>query len=136
MFLLVIDDLDSGVRPLFVNPVEEKGRIRLEIGIVDEQDPEALDVLNAHGHRHLSSAHCLLSLTDDEFEELERLIDCLPVRVATAKDLFVRFIGYRAPIHVHLLTLLLDFDMVRLDVVDEAIDQLDGLLKALDKRLG
>ena len=58
------------------------------------------------------------------------------MRVATAKDLFVRFIGYHAPIHVHLLTFLLDFDMVRLDVVDEAIDQLDGLLKALDERLG
>ena len=58
------------------------------------------------------------------------------MRVATTKDLFVRFLWYGATIHVHLLTLLLNFDMVCLNVVDEAIDKLDGLLKALDEGLG
>ena len=58
------------------------------------------------------------------------------MRVATAKDLLVCLLGYVAPVHVHLLTLLLDLAMVRLDVVDEAIDQLDLLLKTLDERLG
>ena len=77
-----------------------------------------------------------MSLAYNEFDKLERLVNCLPVRVATAKDLFVRFLGYVTPIHVNLLTLLLYFAMVGLDVIDQAIDQLDGLLKALDERLG
>ena len=56
--------------------------------------------------------------------------------IAATKDLFVSFLRYLAPIHVHLLALLLDFAMVRLNVVDKAIDQLNLILKALNERFG
>jgi hypothetical protein len=107
------------VSPDLVDPVEELGLVRLKVWLLDEENPQALDILDAEGHWHLLRVNSSLALAYDEFNELERFLKRLLVGVATVEDLLIDFVRYGVVILVKLLALLLDDAMVGFEVVDK-----------------
>lgn len=100
MLLLVVDELESRISSLLVYPVEEEGLVRLKVRILDKECPQALDILDTQGHSHLVLFVCLLSLADQELEEVKSLLDSLTVWVTTIEHLFINFFWDRTAIFV------------------------------------
>ena len=108
------------VQPLFVDPVKEDGLVTLKVRLLDEESPQALDIVNTHPHYLVLIVFwlsILLWLADQQLDQVKSLLDSFVMGVSAAEDMLLYLVGYGATIVVELLALLLHEAVVGLDVL-------------------